>query len=556
MITQNDLSMALDAIDPAACSYEAWMRIGMALKYEGFHVGAWEAWSRRDSTRYHEGECRHKWEGFHGNTTPVTGRSIFRIAREQGTWPPESWDSDFELTYGFDDHHDTWSDEDFERFCELHISTLSAEWDLTDADLAEWEAEVEAFDSAMAAKYSRLEPGATSVHDAPRGSLPPLVSFADVKDDLPELAPELVAGILRQGHKMTLAGPSKAGKSFALISLAIAIAEGREWLGWRCAQGPVVYVNLEVDPSSFLHRVADTYAALGWSQDHTDNLYAWNLRGYSCDIAALSEDLIATVDSVRPRAIILDPAYKLNDGDENAARDMARFTRSLDEIATRSAASIIICHHHSKGAQGGKASRDRASGSGVIARDADALIDLIEVDKPGARERLFERLSLERMCAVMDSHASGWRETYGTPSGRADALRSLCRELLATDVMNSLIRELDALEARTWHAKPLEVSPTLREFADGYTRRVWYMCPVHIPAGDELEDARPEGMARDKKSASDYNAETITAFEAISVDGVTTVAEIAEYLSVKERQARDRIDRAGLIREHGGKVSR
>ena len=48
-----------------------------------------------------------------------------------------------------------------------------------------------------------------------------------VNDDLPdpesledlfakpiELAPELIKGMLRQGHKMLIAGPSKAGKSF------------------------------------------------------------------------------------------------------------------------------------------------------------------------------------------------------------------------------------------------------------------------------------------------------------------------------------------------------
>ncbi|MDT2208257.1 hypothetical protein P7H11_20225 [Paenibacillus larvae] len=31
-----------------------------------------------------------------------------------------------------------------------------------------------------------------------------------------------------------MAGPSKAGKSFALIELSIAIAEGGKWMGWPC----------------------------------------------------------------------------------------------------------------------------------------------------------------------------------------------------------------------------------------------------------------------------------------------------------------------------------
>jgi RecA-family ATPase len=43
---------------------------------------------------------------------------------------------------------------------------------------------------------------------------------------------------------------------------------------------------------------------------------------------------------------------------------------------------VIYCHHHSKGAQGGKKAMDRASGSGVFARDPDAQLDLIQLQIP------------------------------------------------------------------------------------------------------------------------------------------------------------------------------
>lgn len=69
------------------------------------------------------------------------------------------------------------------------------------------------------------------------------------------VAPALISGVLRQGHKMLLAGPSKAGKSFALIELALCLASGKPWLGrFECAVGKVLYVNLEVDRASCIHR--------------------------------------------------------------------------------------------------------------------------------------------------------------------------------------------------------------------------------------------------------------------------------------------------------------
>ncbi len=77
--------------------------------------------------------------------------------------------------------------------------------------------------------------------------LPEPESLASVWENLPELSPPLIEGVLRQGHKMLLAGPSKAGKSYALIELCCAIAEGRDWLRWSCAKGRFMYVNLELD---------------------------------------------------------------------------------------------------------------------------------------------------------------------------------------------------------------------------------------------------------------------------------------------------------------------
>ena len=71
--------------------------------------------------------------------------------------------------------------------------------------------------------------------------LPDPESLMDTWNNLPELSPPLIDGVLRQGHKMLLAGPSKAGKSYALIELCIAIAEGKKWLGqWKCAKGKVM----------------------------------------------------------------------------------------------------------------------------------------------------------------------------------------------------------------------------------------------------------------------------------------------------------------------------
>ncbi len=210
--------------------------------------------------------------------------------------------------------------------------------------------------------------------------LPPMATLMDVQDNPPPLPKPLIKGVLRKGHKMLIAGSSKAGKSFLLMELAIAIAEGRPWLGMTCEKGRVLYVNLEIDPASAIHRFLRIYRCRMWPMNHTDDIVIWNLRGHAVPLDELVPKLIRRIRNDHFDAIIIDPIYKVIMGDENNASDMGRFANQFDKICNETGCSVIYCHHHSKGAQGNKRAIDRASGSGVFARDPDAQLDMIQLD--------------------------------------------------------------------------------------------------------------------------------------------------------------------------------
>ena len=213
-----------------------------------------------------------------------------------------------------------------------------------------------------------------------------IVNLGEIWDDMPPVKPELIEGILRQGHKMLLVSSSKAGKTFALIELAIAIAEGRCWMDiFRCKQGRVLYMNMELDEASFDDRMKRVYEALELTRMHPENIDIVHLRGKIETLDKLIPQITRTMKTKEYAAVILDPTYKLGIGDENAADAVVRFTNAIDRIAN-AGASVVYAHHHSKGSQGSKASMDRASGSGVFARDADALLDMIELRIPKERE--------------------------------------------------------------------------------------------------------------------------------------------------------------------------
>ena len=227
-----------------------------------------------------------------------------------------------------------------------------------------------------------------------------VTNLGEIWDDMPPVKPELIEGILRKGHKMMVASSSKAGKTFLLVELAIAIAEGRRWIGFRCKQGRVLYLNMELDEASFDDRMKRVYEAMEISNAHPENIDIVHLRGKIEKLDRLVPQINRTLKAKEYAAVILDPIYKLGIGDENAADQVANFCNAIDKIANNSV-SVIYVHHHSKGSQGAKASMDRASGSGVFARDSDALLDLIELRVPAERA--------EEVKAEYGERVTAWR---------------------------------------------------------------------------------------------------------------------------------------------------
>ena len=89
-----EILRALDRIDPNELSYTEWIKIGMALKNEGFECSDWENWSRKD-IRFKEGECAYKWKGFNAIRKKVTKRSLFWYARQFGYEASQQFEDEY-----------------------------------------------------------------------------------------------------------------------------------------------------------------------------------------------------------------------------------------------------------------------------------------------------------------------------------------------------------------------------------------------------------------------------------------------------------------------------
>lgn len=205
-------------------------------------------------------------------------------------------------------------------------------------------------------------------------------NFAPEKD----LAPEMIHGILRRGHKLLLTASSKAGKTATLIELGLALATGSNWLGYACEKSRVVYCNMEVAAGSFTNRVVGASNKLGISSSsYKGYFYTFNLRGITLPLSQFVDLMIPRLKALKADAIIIDPIYKLMEGDENLSRDVGPLVGQFDRLAAATGASVIYSQHFAKGSSyenSKKAIVDRPAGSGVFGRDADAVVSMLQLD--------------------------------------------------------------------------------------------------------------------------------------------------------------------------------
>ena len=316
--------------------------------------------------------------------------------------------------------------------------------------------------------------------------LPPILNFWEQVQNPPELSPELIFGILREGNKMIITGESKAGKTCLSQNLAVCIAEGKPWLGkFQCQQGKVLYMNLEVEEASLFHRFSSLYKEMGltFTEKSCSNIRPWNLRGHAIPLEKLAAKVIRRCRNTGPyKAIILDPLYKVQQGDENSAEAITAFTNALDRIAHETGAAIIYDHHHPKGSAGSRKITDRGSGSGVFARDADAICDL----------------------------------SFLSPSGEV-------KELLAEQLANG--------------EKPMQLAFVLRDFKEPDPINVWFKFPVHFIDKTGLLNGVPvEGSAEanfqksSKRTSESDRADTLRiGFDACEENGVAKLAEMVDF---------------------------
>ena len=205
---------------------------------------------------------------------------------------------------------------------------------------------------------------------------------------------------------------------------------------------------------------------------------------------------------------------------------------------------------------------DRASGSGVFARDPDALLDLIELETTDELMKQEENKAICEVCRqYLDAHFK-WEDDLSLDDlCSSHQMLNYCENKLDKWQWEALQRIVNAAKERVKAMTAWRIEGTLREFLKFPPVNLWFDYPVHRTdesgaLGDIQPDAEkpawqknfkkkrtPEEAKKDRMSSLEEQYESLKSF---NEDGKVTVKDLAESMGTTEKTVRNR------IKEHGG----
>lgn len=167
----------------------------------------------------------------------------------------------------------------------------------------------------------------------------------------PEAERWLIEGLWSAEAVGVIGGEPKTCKSILGLSLAVAVASGSLALGRFAARqiGRVLLFAAE-DALHIVRRRLDGIARAAGLALASLDIQVITVPALRLDVDADRERLARTVESLRPRLLLLDPFVRLHRIDENVAAEVAPVLAYLRELQRSFAVSVMLIHHSRKGA--------------------------------------------------------------------------------------------------------------------------------------------------------------------------------------------------------------
>lgn len=185
---------------------------------------------------------------------------------------------------------------------------------------------------------------------------------------------DLISGIARSSSLVFLAGEEGVGKSLFAMNFGVAVATGAtSFLHWTLENtGPVIYLNAELYHDEFVFRFRLMAKTTPGPQPLSNFIVPAPVPLLRECLPTLEE----LITSCRPRLVVTDPLYWVNDANEADNSEMREFMRTLVELRDRFGVCIFVVHHTRKGGKNQLADAHMMRGAGAMCAAADTILML------------------------------------------------------------------------------------------------------------------------------------------------------------------------------------
>ena len=209
-------------------------------------------------------------------------------------------------------------------------------------------------------------------------------------------------GMLREGTVAMFVGHPGSGKSTFSLKLGDAIANGKEFLGYKHQSRPFAYLDRDVNS------VEDIIERMEWLKiEDGGNFKYFGSNFPQVDVPMPGSKMVEKwVDKQNIRPVILCDSFAnfLEGGDENSAKDVGKLWENIRRLR-RFGVSFIFLHHLGKGQE----AADFIRGSTAIRAGVDFAFK-VENTTPGSNNR-DKDLSQMRITRVKHRNNSKIRES-------------------------------------------------------------------------------------------------------------------------------------------------
>ena len=196
------------------------------------------------------------------------------------------------------------------------------------------------------------------------------------------------SGIMPTAMKAIMFGPPKKGKSLVLNQLALSIAHGTDWMGFKTNQKRVLYMNFEVGHRSWQLRLRK-YCHMAGIAMNNNMLLVSDLMGIRLDTPSGQAEMEKLVAIHKPHLIIYDPFKKIISTSSTNEDSVLACTDFCDKMIFNYGVSVFICHHtrKSKVTQSGvlDLGAQEMTGTYHLAQWVDSIISLMPVAQDKVR---------------------------------------------------------------------------------------------------------------------------------------------------------------------------